>query len=213
MPLVRRIARSIKRALFEKKLETTLDLRKAVIRAVGPARVGGVDPATKTFQAIRISVNDELGEVERLLAAIPGLLAPDGIVGILSFHSLEDRLVKRAFADKSNYELVTKKPLTASLREVEQNARSRSAKLRAGKKIEAGAVLSDTQPVDELGAMRNWRNKAREGERAETESRVHRFTRKSKGSTEKTTNEKSPRDKRERRPEDGRSAGEEESDD
>lgn len=74
-------------------------------------------------------------------------------------------------------------------------------------------MTADTQPVDELGAMRNWRNKAREGERAETESRVHRFTRKSKGSTEKTTNEKSPRDKRERRPEDGRSAGEEESDD
>src|SRR5581483_8849262 len=81
----RRIARSIKRALEAHELATTLDLRRAVVRAVGPVRIGGVDPATRTFQAIRIAVNDELGEIERLLAALSDVLAPNGVAAIISF--------------------------------------------------------------------------------------------------------------------------------
>jgi 16S rRNA (cytosine1402-N4)-methyltransferase len=82
----RRIARSIKRALGDNELETTLDLRRAIVRAVGPVRVGGVDPATRTFQALRIAVNQELEELEALLAALPAIVKPGGVAAILSFH-------------------------------------------------------------------------------------------------------------------------------
>src|SRR5580693_2745356 len=70
----RRIARSIKRALAAGELHTTLDLRRAIVRAVGPARVGGVDPATRTFQALRVAVNEELAELAHFLSALPGVL-------------------------------------------------------------------------------------------------------------------------------------------
>lgn len=95
----RRIARSIRRAHEEGELHTTLDLRRAIVRAVGPVRVGGVDPATRTFQGLRIAVNGELDELEALLQSATGLVAPGGVMAVLSFHSLEDRLVKRAFHD------------------------------------------------------------------------------------------------------------------
>ncbi|HEX7664532.1 MAG TPA: 16S rRNA (cytosine(1402)-N(4))-methyltransferase RsmH, partial [Polyangiaceae bacterium] len=93
----RRIARSIHRALEAGELETTLDLRRAIVRAVGPVRVGGVDPATRTFQALRIAVNGELSELETLLAALPKIVEVGGAAAILTFHSLEDRPVKQAF--------------------------------------------------------------------------------------------------------------------
>ncbi len=127
----RRIARSIKRALFDNHLETTIDLRRAVIRAVGPVRVGGVDPATRTFQALRIAVNRELDELAALLKVLPDLLVSGGIAAIISFHSLEDRKVKEAFR-KEGVTSVWKKPVTASDAECELNPRARSAKLRAG---------------------------------------------------------------------------------
>jgi 16S rRNA (cytosine1402-N4)-methyltransferase len=129
----RRIARSIKRALADGDLKTTLDLRRAIVRAVGPVRVGGVDPATRSFQAIRIAVNHELEELERLLAALTGLLAPGGTAAILSFHSLEDRQVKRAFLDKRVWAPHWKKPRVASDEETAINPRARSAKLRAAR--------------------------------------------------------------------------------
>jgi 16S rRNA (cytosine1402-N4)-methyltransferase len=129
----RRIARSIKKALATGELETTLDLRRAIVRAVGPARLGGVDPATRTFQAIRIAVNEELTELERLLAALPDVLAPGAVAVLLSFHSLEDRLVKRAFAGPS-WQPLTKKPLVPSDDECANNPRARSAKLRAARR-------------------------------------------------------------------------------
>jgi 16S rRNA (cytosine1402-N4)-methyltransferase len=126
----RRIARSIKRALLSHELATTLDLRRAVVRAVGPVRIGGVDPATRTFQALRIAVNDELGEIERLLEALPAILVPGGVAAIIAFHSLEDRLVKHAF-QKDMWEPLWKKPRVATDEEQAANPRSRSAKLRA----------------------------------------------------------------------------------
>lgn len=129
----RRIARSIKRAFAEGDLRTTLDLRRAIVRAVGPVRVGGIDPATRTFQALRIAVNDELEELEALIAALPSLLAPGGVAAILSFHSREDRLVKRAFHDKAVWAPLWKKPRIASDEETALNPRGRSAKLRAAR--------------------------------------------------------------------------------
>jgi 16S rRNA (cytosine1402-N4)-methyltransferase len=129
----RRIARSIKRALADGELVTTLDLRRAIVRAVGPVRVGGVDPATRTFQALRIAVNLELEELERLLAALPAILEPGGVAAILSFHSLEDRLVKQAFHDRAAWSVLWKKPVGASEEERSMNVRSRSVKLRAAR--------------------------------------------------------------------------------
>lgn len=134
----RRIARSVKRALADNQLETTLDLRKAIVRAVGPVRVGGVDPATRTFQALRIAVNGELDQLDELLASLPRIVRPSGRVAILSFHSLEDRLVKRAFQDREKWEVLTKKPVSASEEEATANPRARSAKLRSALRASDG---------------------------------------------------------------------------
>jgi 16S rRNA (cytosine1402-N4)-methyltransferase len=125
----RRIARSIKKAFAGGELLTTLDLRRAVVRAVGPARVGGVDPATRTFQALRIAVNDELSELQHLLAAAVDVVRQDGRVAVLSFHSLEDRAVKRAFA-AGPWSPLVKKPVVPGDEECARNPRARSAKLR-----------------------------------------------------------------------------------
>jgi 16S rRNA (cytosine1402-N4)-methyltransferase len=133
----RRIARSIKRALGEDELATTLDLRRAIVRAVGPVRVGGVDPATRSFQALRIAVNRELEELEALLAALPSIVESGGVAALLSFHSLEDRQVKRAFQETCDWELLWKKPLGASDEERAMNVRARSAKLRAARRRKA----------------------------------------------------------------------------
>ncbi len=134
----RRIARSIKKAFDAGELRTTLDLRRAVVRAVGPARVGGVDPATRTFQALRIAVNRELEELEQLLAILPEVVAEGGVAVVIAFHSLEDRLVKHAFAG-DGWVPLTKKPQMASEEECAQNPRARSAKLRAARRVTEGA--------------------------------------------------------------------------
>lgn len=131
----RRIARSVKKALADNQLGTTLDLRRAIVRAVGPVRVGGVDPATRTFQALRIAVNGELDQLESLLAALPGVVKVGGVAAIISFHSLEDRLVKRAFQDRAQWEPIHKKPLVATEEEGGTNPRARSAKLRVARRI------------------------------------------------------------------------------
>ncbi|CAN91815.1 16S rRNA (cytosine(1402)-N(4))-methyltransferase RsmH [Sorangium sp. So ce145] len=138
----RRVARCIKQAADSGELVTTLDLRRAVVRAVGPARIGGVDPATRTFQALRIAVNGELDQLEALLEAAPRIIAPGGVLAVISFHSLEDRIVKRALREPEVWEPLTKKPVTAGDDEVEGNPRARSAKLRAARRVGGAEALA-----------------------------------------------------------------------
>jgi len=98
-----------------------------------------IHPATRTFQALRIFVNRELDDLRALLAAAPRVLKPGGRVVVISFHSLEDRIVKDAFREGSikdkYFRVLTKKPLTASEEESERNPQARSAKLRAAEKV------------------------------------------------------------------------------
>jgi 16S rRNA (cytosine1402-N4)-methyltransferase len=97
-----------------------------------------IHPATRTFQALRIRVNDELGEIRTLLESATSLLKPGGRLVLISFHSLEDRLVKDAFREAGRsgvYEVLTKKPVVAGEEEESRNPRSRSAKMRAAAKI------------------------------------------------------------------------------
>jgi 16S rRNA (cytosine1402-N4)-methyltransferase len=99
------------------------------------ARRGRIHPATRTFQALRIAVNDELGALDRLLERAPLWLAPGGLLAVISFHSLEDRRVKTAFLADQRLERVTRKPVVASPEEEESNPRSRSAKLRVARRL------------------------------------------------------------------------------
>ena len=131
----RRIARCIKQSLGAERLTDTLELRRAVVRAVGPRRVGGVDPATRTFQALRMAVNGEMTQLKTVLGLLRRRMALGGVAAIISFHSLEDRLVKRELYAKACWQPLSKKPLVASDEETETNARSRSAKLRAARRV------------------------------------------------------------------------------
>lgn len=130
----RRIARSIKWAQADNKISTTLELRSAVVRAVGPKR-GRIDPATRTFQAIRIAVNRELDELRSLIEQAKTLLREGGVLAILSFHSLEDRIVKHTFRDDGQFSPLAKRPRVATDEEIESNPRARSAKLRAARRV------------------------------------------------------------------------------
>jgi len=134
----RRVARCIKQALEEGNLNDTIELRRAIVRAVGPRRVGGIDPATRTFQALRMAVNSELKEVSALLTTARARLKPGGLLAVISFHSLEDRLVKREFQNRMLWAPLTKKPIIASDEEQAQNPRSRSAKLRVARRLAPG---------------------------------------------------------------------------
>ncbi len=138
----RPIARSIKRAIEAGEMETTRELASAVYRVLGPPRFGQLDPATRTFQALRIAVNDELGELDRLLAAVPDALADGGVAAIISFHSLEDRKVKHSFRDCEALEVMTKKPIEPSDDECRENPRARSAKLRAARRVSRDEEVS-----------------------------------------------------------------------
>jgi len=131
----RRIARAIVRA---RPISTTAELAQ-VISAAAPSMKGDkIHPATRTFQALRIRVNNELGEIQTLLKNAPSLLKPGGRLVLISFHSLEDRQVKDAFREahrNKSFEVLTKKPVVASEQEQLRNPRSRSAKLRAAEKL------------------------------------------------------------------------------
>lgn len=131
----RKIARQIKEDRKKKKILTTFDLVETVKKAV-PKNYerGRIHPATRVFQALRIYVNDELGNLERLLKNIAKIIENKGRVAVISFHSLEDRLVKNYFRQMNaerKAESLTKKPVIPTRREIAENPRARSAKLRA----------------------------------------------------------------------------------
>jgi 16S rRNA (cytosine1402-N4)-methyltransferase len=130
----RRIARRIVEARQNTPIETTAQLADLVRRCVPRGKGHGIDPATRTFQALRIAVNDELDTLDRLLAQLPKVVKPGGRAVVISFHSLEDRRVKRAFKDGDWWQVLTKKPVTAGDDEERTNPRARSAKLRAAQR-------------------------------------------------------------------------------
>lgn len=126
-----RIAKAIVERRRKTPIRTTLELAETVRQAVGFRKAG--HPARKTFQALRMYVNDELGALEEFLRQAEEVLAPGGRLVVITFHSLEDRLVKR-FLKESHLKVLTKKPITPSPEEIAGNPRSRSAKLRAAEK-------------------------------------------------------------------------------
>jgi len=130
----RRIARAIVRG---RPVTTTGQLARIVAHAAPAMKQDRIHPATRTFQALRIAVNRELDEIRALLQAAPQLLKPSGRLVVISFHSLEDRIVKdslREGAHNGTWEVLTKKPVTAGEEETERNPRARSAKLRAAER-------------------------------------------------------------------------------
>jgi 16S rRNA (cytosine1402-N4)-methyltransferase len=148
----RAIARRIVEVRRRAPIERTSDLAK-LVAAVVHGRPGGIHPATRTFQALRIAVNDELGSLERVLPAAVDLLRPGGRIAVISFHSLEDRIVKHFFQAEERgcvcppglpacicgrlprLRILTRHPVTASEDEMARNPRSRSAKLRAAQRL------------------------------------------------------------------------------
>jgi len=164
----RRIARQIVQRRQESLFETTLDLAETVETAVGGRKGARIHPATLTFQAIRMYVNDELGELARALVAAERLLKPGGRLVVVTFHSLEDRMVKQWLRDRSGkntggsrhmplmakgpaptFELHPTKAVLPKDKEVEGNPRARSAKLRAAVRTEAPAI--DDEADDGMG--------------------------------------------------------------
>jgi 16S rRNA (cytosine1402-N4)-methyltransferase len=134
----RRIAKAIVAARATKPIETAEQLSEIVAGAIPKFGFRKINPATKTFQAIRIAVNDELGALKEALPKAFNKLNPGGRIAIISFHSLEDRIVKRFFKEKSDAgegKLITKKPIIPSAQETAENPRSRSAKLRIIEKM------------------------------------------------------------------------------
>jgi 16S rRNA (cytosine1402-N4)-methyltransferase len=119
-------------------ISTTDDLAAAIVSAVGK-RPGGPHPARRTFQALRIAVNRELEELAAFLPQAVELLSPGGRVVVISYHSLEDRIVKRAFLGDQRLRILTKKPAVPTPAEVARNPRARSAKLRAADRLEEAA--------------------------------------------------------------------------
>jgi 16S rRNA (cytosine1402-N4)-methyltransferase len=142
-PFARRIAAMIAETRRKTPIETTTQLAELIARAI-PRRAWPrrLHPATRTFQALRIVVNDELGRLDRFLQKAPSFLKPGGRLVVISYHSLEDRRVKHTFADGERagiWKRLTKKPMTPSEEEVRENPRSRSAKLRVAERTEVGA--------------------------------------------------------------------------
>ena len=162
----RRIAKAIVRARLDSRIERTSQLADIVHSVMPRPKPGQADSATRTFQALRIYINGELDELEKALAAAEDLLAPDGVLAIVSFHSLEDRIVKNFLNAKSGnlpapsrhrpdiraeqpaiYALTPRKPLLPSDAEIAVNARARSAKLRVARRLTD--VAGTTNPLEE----------------------------------------------------------------
>lgn len=130
----RRIASAIVEARRKSPIQTAGELADLVRRCVPRSRNTKLDPATRTFQALRIAVNDELGMLDRALARFPDCVRPGGRIALISFHSLEDRRVKCAFRQDERYVILTKKPIRPNESEIHRNPRSRSAKLRVAER-------------------------------------------------------------------------------
>jgi 16S rRNA (cytosine1402-N4)-methyltransferase len=127
-----RLSRQIAKRIVENRpINTTTALAEIISGAVPKAyRYGRIHPATRSFQGLRIAVNEELSSLEKFLAVSPNWLAPGGRIGIISFHSLEDRMVKHTWRENEALKVLTKKPIIAQELEVKLNPRARSAKLR-----------------------------------------------------------------------------------
>ena len=151
-PRYRKVAKALKDAAQNGELKTTIDLANLVEKVLGRNPRSKIHPATLTFQALRIAVNDELQEIEKALPAAFNLLSSGGVLAVISFHSLEDRIVKKFFKKMAGRpedrfdnsfvqervklaEIITRKPITATDEEISKNPRSRSAKLRAIRKL------------------------------------------------------------------------------
>jgi 16S rRNA (cytosine1402-N4)-methyltransferase len=131
----RRIARRIVEARRQQTIRTARQLAEIVRQALPRGRsYQRIDPATRTFQALRIAVNDELGALDRALEILPDCLLPGGRLAAISFHSLEDRRVKDSFRTDERWQALTRKPVTASETEIAANPRARSAKLRVAQR-------------------------------------------------------------------------------
>ena len=136
----RRIARKIVEARSKgTPIQTARQLSELVRRCVPKSRKNPIDPATRTFQALRIMVNGELTSLQTTLELLPTRLKPGGVAAVISFHSLEDRIVKDAFR-KDHWQRITSKPITASEEEIARNPRSRSAKLRVAILVSTSAT-------------------------------------------------------------------------
>ncbi|ACL60315.1 16S rRNA (cytosine(1402)-N(4))-methyltransferase RsmH [Methylobacterium nodulans] len=164
----RAVARAILEARRRGRIATTATLAEIVASVVRPEPGSGIHPATRTFQALRIAVNDELGELQRALHAAERILRPGGRLAVVTFHSLEDRIVKQFFSARSgravsasrhlpmaekpaprSFTLVTKGPIGPSEAEATANPRARSAKLRAGERTDAPIP----EPLTALAAL------------------------------------------------------------
>lgn len=132
-----RLSRRIAKTIVEKRpFSTTFELAEAIASCVpSKYRHGKIHSATRTFQALRIKVNEELTSLEKFLQVSPTWLKPEGRIAVISFHSLEDRIVKNQFRDHPHLKIITKKPITPSIEEQRSNSRSRSAKLRVASHI------------------------------------------------------------------------------
>ncbi len=164
----RSIARAIVKARTEKPFTRTLELADAVLRVFHGRKVDGRHPATRTFQALRIFVNDELGELAKALSDAERILKPGGRLVVVTFHSLEDRIVKRFFSGRSgkesrgsrhlpeqsikstspSFRIVNSRPLTPSKGELDLNPRARSARLRCGLRTDAAAWALDLEEFE-----------------------------------------------------------------
>lgn len=161
----RRIAKAIVAARAETRIDTTLALAEIIERQLPRPKPGQPHSATRVFQALRIAVNDELGELARGLAAAETLLAEDGVLVVVTFHSLEDRIAKRFFQkrggkaargsrhqplateDVPGFEIMTNKAIRAVKDELDVNPRARSARLRAGRRTDAPALALTAKDI------------------------------------------------------------------
>jgi 16S rRNA (cytosine1402-N4)-methyltransferase len=131
-PFFRRIARTIVREREKRLLKSTTDLVEVIAKAIPPRarRARKIHFATNTFRALRMTVNDELGSLREALPKAITLLAPKGRLLVISFHSLEDRIVKQTLKAEPDLKVLTKKPIIPTPEEIESNPRARSARLR-----------------------------------------------------------------------------------